>query len=184
VPPPHFPPHQTTSKRTDLRRLRSPLRLHPPFILLPSPAPSPPSSTHPYLPPANRAHAGAEESATPRAGARRGDVLRRLDAAVRQLLHQEVRDPRANPMSVPSLAHSSPRLRISVCLIDTDDFFSCFGWLPSFRRAGRVFCKKGCNADGDTWEECKYQPWNACPNCLLDPFLVCFSGSAPREFRI
>jgi hypothetical protein len=22
--------------------------------------------------------------------------------------------------------------------------------------AGRVFCKKGCNADGDTWEECEY----------------------------
>lgn len=23
--------------------------------------------------------------------------------------------------------------------------------------AGRVFCKKACDADGDTWEECKFK---------------------------
>jgi hypothetical protein len=50
-----------------------------------------------------------------------------------------------------------PRQRISVWLIETD------GWLLSpFRRAGRVFCKKGCNADGDTWEECEYRT-----NCTM-----------------
>lgn len=25
-----------------------------------------------------------------------------------------------------------------------------------FNLAGRVFCKKGCDADGETWEECEY----------------------------
>ncbi|PWA73714.1 hypothetical protein CTI12_AA258640 [Artemisia annua] len=34
--------------------------------------------------------------------------------------------------------------------------------------AGRVFCKKGCNADGDTWEECL----SSCDEiCYKDPVL-------------
>lgn len=37
-----------------------------------------------------------------------------------------------------------------------------FGCLKSksklawFHHVGRVFCKKGCDADGETWEECKH----------------------------
>ena len=28
-------------------------------------------------------------------------------------------------------------------------------WLPWIRVVGRVFCKKGCDADSDSWEDCK-----------------------------
>jgi hypothetical protein len=42
---------------------------------------------------------------------------------------------------------------------------------------GRVFCKKGCNSDGDTWEECKLYHFSA--SILLFSFSInqCFAFS-------
>lgn len=33
---------------------------------------------------------------------------------------------------------------------------------------GRVFCKKACDDDGDTWEECKFPKlyWFSCCRCM------------------
>ncbi|XP_021902264.1 uncharacterized protein LOC110817856 [Carica papaya] len=36
----------------------------------------------------------------------------------------------------------------------------------------RVFCKKGCSTDGDTWEECKHFSFA----CLQECFHACVAG--------
>jgi hypothetical protein len=88
---------------------------------------------------------------------------------VRQLLHQEVREPRADPVSV-SRSILSRKINCFVFFLETNGIIfppilqlglGVIGrWL-----AGRVFCKKGCNADGDTWEECEYACYGV--QCLL-----------------
>ncbi|RLM75256.1 uncharacterized protein C2845_PM15G26250 [Panicum miliaceum] len=45
----------------------------------------------------------------------------------------------------------------------------------------RVFCKKGCNADGDTWEECRYlTPDYAHVTLTMECFNACVSGCGYR----
>jgi hypothetical protein len=173
----------------------------PPPLPPPPPAPHCPSPHHrrrhlrppptPYLPPANAPTVRTPERRIRRRHeqrARRGDVLRWMDAAVRQLLHQEVRDPRPNPMSVtPStLSRTLAPASADFCLVDRDwrFFFTVLVVVVPPRREGvlQEGVQRGRRHLGGVWV-----PYTNCgmpgATCLIDP-LVWFSGSVPRGFWI
>jgi hypothetical protein len=112
-----------TTNRTARRRRRSlSTSISSPLLFafppLPEPQPASWAAAAVSLPFASPTHPAVRDAGGFGAGGRPGrtgqDVLRRLDAAVRQLLHQEVREPRADPMSV---SWSSSRAKELIWLV-------------------------------------------------------------------
>lgn len=182
--PPQFAPHRPADCVRTEQRVRRRRSLST-SIFYPSPPPyRGPVTSIPRQPlPTDPCPCETREGLAPEADR---DVLRRLDAAVRQLLHQEIRQPRADPMSVPPFTFPPPRKGIiwSFCSTLTGHLFSSpLGSVIWFSFTGRVFCKKGCNADGDTWDECEYQsildaiPWTELfleLDCFISELLALF----------
>ncbi|KAK4755016.1 hypothetical protein SAY87_008773 [Trapa incisa] len=68
-----------------------------------------------------------------------------MELSLRESLHEQVRRPQA------------------------DSFTVCWMSIVTMKSfSGRVFCKKGCDADGDTWEECLEECTEI---CYKDPVL-------------
>ena len=125
-----------------------PLHLHflPPFS---SPSPPTGDTTSVLGSRCSLAAARFADQSGGRPGRTGRDVLRRLDAAVRQLLHQEVREPRADPMSVSWSILSRKRIDLAR-LCETSGFFPSF--FPFchlvFDAIGRCLCREGVLQEG------------------------------------